>query len=1063
MGKIITPFDPVTMRWLNEASQDSTYQEQSNTFESGYEDPTYMTFRIEFGGWGATTIPSLDTFKLMQRINTISPDGLSKTAGTNFRYDDFPSGLLDLNFADISIKTYPGYSFNHQTSYNAYNYLLMRNEDTRAEYLKQFVEGLYDIQRKYPYVFQSISGLQTLSHVSPSRGIRLKDAQITIDCIEGLSQKITTLMELYRRAAWDQYYQRWILPENYRQFKMIIYIFERREFHSVSAMNIAQASAAENQNFGQKVLGFLSSAASYTGGYNRGSLNYSPDSQFLPPIRGQQPSYGPHPINSLLPVYAYECDMCEFDINDEVNDTVTANWDDTTPYSKKIKINIKNVRHYFKNGLTKQLKNTLIYDLVSAIERNGTASDSDQGANRWISKSRLYENEETPAIRPGFGGEGNSTSTSTTSSKKAWDDMINNWKRLFGKGVENPGNGFSSQKTASALMKADLIPRPEDLNQGNWWRSVSVTGSILNRKGSFWENIWKILSEGTKQVRANVGGSNDTNVSPTFSNTLQAVLYGSRGAESYFSYATQHFYKDNKKNNITDSARSMIDHDSTGRGKETHRGYNTHRTDYIDSTGAVNDSVDNITNPLEGYVDEERTILSATEKDEINAEINWDEEREIPEEMVGADDERYIYASEAVDNPYEFTEEEYKERRVTNKILDGRLNKKRVVRKTMNKVKMKARKLKKPKLPVISRKQRKINGSMPKYSEYTERELEKMSMENMQEDERELKRYNMELDEREERELPEFFNEEEFEEYEEREVPEYQIEEDEETEEDEDSGYIEDDSDDEASNIIQDDSDFTPRNEGINSTGIVCEGLEPARKIELMDITKEVLETRQLPPEVILDRTEFLDNLSKATSSKLANDFVEQDKLLVESERKLFNLLQDDEVGKAWETLGRMSATENKELYNDVQEFAQNADQIRGEYEKRIQALQDTLKQQSEKAIRALPQLQIVSSERSVRDLDKDLVMVPNEAIQRIADNHALYTMDTDTIRDLSFTNLMEVDRTLMRAIADTDAMVTVISTDVISKATSQGQLKDKSAGTIIETKKSSSGKELLG
>lgn len=45
--------------------------------------------------------------------------------------------------------------------------------------------------------------------------------------------------------------------------------------------------------------------------------------------------------------------------------------------------------------------------------------------------------------------------------------------------------------------------------------------------------------------------------------------------------------------------------------------------------------------------------------------------------------------------------------------------------------------------------------------------------------------------------------------------------------------------------------------------------------------------------------------------------------------------------------------------------------------------------------------------------------------------------MDADTIRDLSFTNLMEVDRTLMRAIADTDAMVTVISTDVISKATS--------------------------
>jgi len=43
--------------------------------------------------------------------------------------------------------------------------------------------------------------------------------------------KIRTLMELYRKAAWDDEYQRWILPENMRQFKMIIYIFERRTFH----------------------------------------------------------------------------------------------------------------------------------------------------------------------------------------------------------------------------------------------------------------------------------------------------------------------------------------------------------------------------------------------------------------------------------------------------------------------------------------------------------------------------------------------------------------------------------------------------------------------------------------------------------------------------------------------------------------------------------------------------------------------------------------------------------------------------------------------------------------
>ena len=37
-------------------------------------------------------------------------------------------------------------------------------------------------------------------------------------------------MEFYRKAAWDDVYQRWILPENMREFKMIIYVFERRTF-----------------------------------------------------------------------------------------------------------------------------------------------------------------------------------------------------------------------------------------------------------------------------------------------------------------------------------------------------------------------------------------------------------------------------------------------------------------------------------------------------------------------------------------------------------------------------------------------------------------------------------------------------------------------------------------------------------------------------------------------------------------------------------------------------------------------------------------------------------------
>jgi hypothetical protein len=68
-------------------------------------------------------------------------------------YDDLPMGLLDPNFIDAADMKYTSYAFNHQSVYNAYNYLLNRNEDTRAAYIKNFIIGLYEIQHSYPYVF----------------------------------------------------------------------------------------------------------------------------------------------------------------------------------------------------------------------------------------------------------------------------------------------------------------------------------------------------------------------------------------------------------------------------------------------------------------------------------------------------------------------------------------------------------------------------------------------------------------------------------------------------------------------------------------------------------------------------------------------------------------------------------------------------------------------------------------------------------------------------------------------------------------------------------------------
>ena len=119
-------------------------------------------------------------------------------------YDNFPMGLLDLNFmTNVN-------DFNSQETYNAYNYLLNRNEDRRAMYIKDFIEGLYTVQKDFPYMFQKINGMNKLEEFDSPRGQRLKDCVLKLSCLgDGLDLKMRTLLELYRKAAWDDEYQRW--------------------------------------------------------------------------------------------------------------------------------------------------------------------------------------------------------------------------------------------------------------------------------------------------------------------------------------------------------------------------------------------------------------------------------------------------------------------------------------------------------------------------------------------------------------------------------------------------------------------------------------------------------------------------------------------------------------------------------------------------------------------------------------------------------------------------------------------------------------------------------------
>ena len=334
-----TVYSSIMNRWIFGASADG---KKSAVFKDGYDDPTYMTFKIEFGEWGASILD-----------RSIVQNGITEFGLSFNDYDQLPMGLLNCPYEGASNQEIywqenvkDDYKvFNNTKLYSAFQYLRSRNEDTRAKYLFYFVNGLYEIQHDYPFIFKKVSGLNELEKFDATAGQRLKTpAKITVECYEGLDLKIRTLFEFYRKAAWDDVYQRWILPENMREFKMIIYVFERRIFQDTQMFSVGD-QLHMRMSFGK--------------------------------------------LNADIPVKAYECSPCEFSIGDSLswgNDfsSDTENNEETS----KLVINVKNVKTYFKNNLLSdrlsniydnkgafnnvqnKIDSIMIYDLVENIERS---------------------------------------------------------------------------------------------------------------------------------------------------------------------------------------------------------------------------------------------------------------------------------------------------------------------------------------------------------------------------------------------------------------------------------------------------------------------------------------------------------------------------------------------------------------------------------------------------------------------------------------------------------------------------------------------------------------------
>jgi hypothetical protein len=213
---------------------------------------------------------------------------------------------------------------------SAIKFLYNVGEPERAIMLRKFNLALKSISEQTPWYFQGISGIEGLfKHAYPSEGrgeAGLTDAVIDISTLDSIDFRITALKDLYRKAAYDRKYRRWVLPVNMRRFRMTIMVGDARQLaitednYSINGKQALQAlrdiDIFNASNIGGKLLGKV----------RDGSLSFVKRLQWW---------------DNHFSCLVFDCQDCEFDMNSfsGINSLSHPRLKDTTlAQSLKIKI-----------------------------------------------------------------------------------------------------------------------------------------------------------------------------------------------------------------------------------------------------------------------------------------------------------------------------------------------------------------------------------------------------------------------------------------------------------------------------------------------------------------------------------------------------------------------------------------------------------------------------------------------------------------------------------------------------------------------------------------------------
>lgn len=361
---------------------------------------------------------------------------------------------------------------NYKSVNTALNYLMLNYEWERAQKLIDFIDLLSEISSKYPWYFQSITGLD---NAITRKEFTDKDFKIgeerknfQIKCLpDSEDNKIGKLLDLYRDVTYSQLMKKEILPSNLRKFDMGIFIFSRpiKNIHrKVSGKTLLNnASNGENWDASKD----LNDTARKTGSNNI-YANFKPELDLK--IAGKDTS-------EYKTSYKYiEFHNCEIDYNSSASAYGDLNNAEGFKQEYTITINYDDAfENRYDETFLKNIGDFCIWDL--------NLNSSKQ--------SRYTTNSE---------GDVNASNSDDTDEAAFWNELLgveNEWRTTHQDEFDvrksllkyDDANEESKNKSTSATVKdlktvggvginaSDLVPKKNTGNIRALWKGTLATNS----------------------------------------------------------------------------------------------------------------------------------------------------------------------------------------------------------------------------------------------------------------------------------------------------------------------------------------------------------------------------------------------------------------------------------------------------------------------------------------------------------------------------------------------------------------------------------------------------------